>query len=172
VRQYLGPICTVHARPVAEEQPAMQEIRIRPADAADLGAIVAMLADDPLGAPRETPDDLAPYAAAFARVQADPHQVLVVADRGGTAIGTLQLTYIPGLSRRGATRATIEGVRVAGSARGAGVGARLVEWAIDEARGHGAALIQCTSDRSRVDAHRFYERLGFEATHVGFKLAL
>jgi GNAT superfamily N-acetyltransferase len=147
-------------------------IRIRPATAADVGAIVIMLADDPLGATRETPDDLAPYEAAFATVERDSNQVLVVAERDGEVIGTLQLTYIPGLSRRGATRAVLEAVRVAAPARGAGVGALLVEWAVADARERGAVLVQLTSDRTRAGAHRFYERLGFEATHVGYKLAL
>jgi GNAT superfamily N-acetyltransferase len=148
------------------------EARIRPAVAADLGAIVAMLADDPLGAKRETPDDLAPYVAAFTAMQSDPNQSLVVAELDGVVVATMQITYVPGLSRRGATRAIVESVRVATRTRGAGVGAQLIHWAIAAARERGAALVQLTSDRSRTDAHRFYERLGFEATHVGFKLQL
>ncbi len=150
----------------------MGEIRIRTAIAADVGAIVAMLADDPLGATRETPDDLVPYAVAFGTIEHDPNQVLVVADRDGEVIGTLQLTYVPGLSRRGATRAIIEAVRVTAAARSGGIGARLIEWAVADARDRGAVLVQLTTDRSRADAHRFYERLGFEATHVGYKLPL
>ena len=150
----------------------MGETSIRPAVVADLGAIVAMLADDPLGATRETPDDLRPYIDAFTVVQADPNQMLVVAEVDGVVVATMQITYVPGLSRRGATRATVESVRVATRTRGAGIGAQLLEWAIAAARERGAALIQLTSDRSRTDAHRFYERLGFEATHLGFKLQL
>lgn len=150
----------------------MGEVTIRPAVAADVPAIVAMLADDILGAQRETPDDLAPYERAFAGIDADPGQVLVVADRAGTVVGTLQLTFIPGLSRRGSMRALIEAVRVASDQRGGGLGARLVRWAVDEARRRGAVLVQLTSDAQRGDAHRFYERLGFTASHVGFKQML
>ena len=150
----------------------MGETRIRPAVAADVGAIVAMLADDPLGAKRETPDDLAPYVEAFTTMQSDPNQLLVVAELDGVVVATMQITYVPGLSHRGATRAILEGVRVAARTRGTGIGGQLVEWAIAAARERGASVVQCTSDRSRTDAHRFYERLGFEATHVGFKLRL
>ncbi|NJQ15300.1 GNAT family N-acetyltransferase [Streptomyces bohaiensis] len=146
--------------------------RVRPARAEDLSAIVAMLADDPLGASREDPDDPAPYRRAFDALEADPHQHLVVADADGTVVGTLQLTVIPGLSRRGASRALIEAVRVHSEHRGGGLGAQLVQWGVDEARRQGCSLVQLTSDATRRDAHRFYERLGFTASHVGFKLAL
>ncbi|GJF34440.1 GNAT family acetyltransferase [Kitasatospora sp. NE20-6] len=145
---------------------------IRPATCADLPAVVALLADDPLGAARETPDDLAPYRAAFARITADPQQHLVVAERGGRTVGTLQLTLVPCLARRGATRAIIEAVRVHAEERGRGLGGHLVGWAVERARELGADLVQLTSDASRTDAHRFYERLGFTASHVGFKRAL
>ncbi|WP_369208088.1 GNAT family N-acetyltransferase, partial [Streptomyces sp. PU-14G] len=124
-----------------------------------------MLADDPLGAGRETPADLAPYRAAFHRIDPDPQQHLVVAERDGEAVGTLHLTVIPGLSRRGASRALIEAVRIHADARGEGLGTWLIEWAIAEARRQGCVLVQLTSDATRVDAHRFYERLGFEASH-------
>lgn len=147
-------------------------MRIRTAMREDVPAIVALLADDPLGAQRESLEDLEPYLRAFAVLDADPHQVLVVADRDGVVVGTAQLSLLHGLSRRGATRAQIEGVRVAASERGSGLGTTLIEWAVGEARARGCALVQLTSDKSRVDAHRFYERLGFEATHEGFKLAL
>lgn len=147
----------------------MDDLRIRRATAADVPAIVALLADDPLGAGRESPGDPA-YATAFAEIDADPHQFLAVADAGGSVVGTLQLTFIPGLSRRGATRALIEAVRVRSDHRGSGLGRRLAEWAIDTARARGAALVQLTTDASRADAHRFYERLGFVASHVGMKL--
>lgn len=150
----------------------MNDLDIRRATAADVPAIVAMLADDPLGAQRESPDDLAPYLAAFERVAADPNQHLVVAVRGGQVIGTLHLTVIPGLSRRGATRSLIEAVRVHADTRGSGLGTRLIEWAIAESRRQDCVLVQLTSDASRTDAHRFYDRLGFTASHVGFKLAL
>lgn len=150
----------------------MSDLDIRPAVAGDLGDIVDMLADDPLGARRESPDDLAPYRAAFEEIAADPRQNLVVAVRDGRVVGTLQLTVVPGLSRRGASRALIEAVRVRSGERGGGLGTRLVEWAVEEARRQGCALVQLTSDATRTEAHRFYGRLGFVASHVGFKLAL
>jgi GNAT superfamily N-acetyltransferase len=149
----------------------MTELIIRRARPEDVDAIVAMLADDPLGAQRERPGDPR-YAAAFADLAGDSRQYLAVAEVDGEVVGTLQLTFIPGLSRMGATRALIESVRVRGDQRGAGLGKRLIEWAIDTAKQHGCALVQLTTDASRVDAHRFYERLGFTASHVGMKLAL
>ncbi|MDG9701159.1 GNAT family N-acetyltransferase [Streptomyces sp. DH37] len=150
----------------------MSDFEIRPATADDLRAIVDLLADDPLGARRESPGDLAPYRAAYERVAADPQQHLVVAVRGGRVVGTLQLTVVPGLSRRGASRSLIEAVRVHSDERGGGLGTLLVEWAVEESRRLGCALVQLTSDATRTDAHRFYERLGFTASHVGFKRAL
>lgn len=148
------------------------DLIIRPATEDDIGAIVSLLADDPLGSKRETTDDLAPYNAAYARVAADPGQHLVVAERAGRIVGTLQLTVIPGLSRRGATRSIIEGVRVASTERGSGLGTTLLEWAVEQSRRLGVNLVQLTSDATRTDAHRFYERLGFVQSHVGFKLSL
>ncbi|MFE7170192.1 GNAT family N-acetyltransferase [Streptomyces sp. NPDC057616] len=150
----------------------MGDLEIRPATADDVAAIVAMLADDPLGAQRESPDDLTPYLTALERLAADPNQHLMVAVREGSVVGTLQLSIIPGLSRRGATRSIIEAVRIHADERGSGLGTRLIEWAIDESRRQGCQLVQLTSDSSRTDAHRFYERLGFTASHVGFKLPL
>ncbi len=131
-----------------------------------------MLADDPLGAQRESPDDLTPYLAALERSSADPNQHLVVAVREGRVVGTLQLTVLPGLSRKGSTRSLIEGVRIHSDERGSGLGTRFIEWAIEESRRQGCQLVELTSDATRTDAHRFYERLGFTASHVGFKLAL
>ncbi|MBQ0827771.1 GNAT family N-acetyltransferase [Streptomyces tagetis] len=150
----------------------MGDLEIRRTTEDDLPAVVALLADDPLGAQRESPDDLTPYRAAFARLAADPHQHLVVAVRDGRVVGTLQLTIVPGLSRRGATRSIIESVRVHADERGSGLGTRLIEWAIAESRRQGCHLVQLTSDKTREDAHRFYERLGFSASHTGFKLPL
>jgi GNAT superfamily N-acetyltransferase len=150
----------------------MGDLEIRPATEDDIPAIVGMLADDPLGAARESPDDLSPYLAALKRLSDDPHQHLVVAVQDGRVVGTLQLTLIPGLSRKGATRSIIEAVRIHADARGSGLGTRLIEWAVDQSRREGCRLVQLTSDASRTDAHRFYERLGFTASHVGFKLAL
>ncbi|MHA5048055.1 GNAT family N-acetyltransferase [Streptomyces sp. SD15] len=142
----------------------MGDLEIRPAVANDIAAIVAMLADDPLGAQRESPDNLTPYLAALEQLSRDPNQHLVVAVRHERVVGTLQLTIIPGLSRKGSTRSLIEGVRVHGDERGSGLGTRLIEWSIDESRRRGCQLVQLTSDASRTDAHR--------ASHVGFKLAL
>jgi len=150
----------------------MGDFHIRPAELGDVPAIVAMLADDQLGAQRESLDDLAPYLAALERLAADPDQHLVVAVREGRVVGTLQLTIIPGLSRRGATRSIIEGVRVHADERGSGLGTQLIEWAVDESRRQDCQLVQLTSDQTRTEAHRFYERLGFTASHVGFKLPL
>ncbi|MBB5800828.1 GNAT superfamily N-acetyltransferase [Saccharothrix ecbatanensis] len=147
-------------------------LTIRRATAEDVPAIAAMLADDELGALRESLDDLAPYERAFAAIDASDHDVLVVAERDGVVVGTLQLTVLRGLSRRGASRAQIEAVRVASSARGEGLGKRLVRWAVDEAKTRGCAVVQLTSHKSRVDAHRFYLRLGFVQSHEGFKLPL
>ncbi|MFI6096679.1 GNAT family N-acetyltransferase [Lentzea sp. NPDC051213] len=130
-----------------------------------------MLADDPLGALREKPGDPG-YLKAFEVIDADPHQFLAVAVASGVVVGTLQLTFTSGLSRQGMTRATIEAVRVRSDQRGGGLGEQLVRWAVDEARARGCGLVQLTTDASRVDAHRFYERLGFTASHVGMKLSL
>lgn len=150
----------------------MSDLEIRPVATDDLAAVVAMLADDPLGAQRESPDDLTPYRQAFQRLADDPNQHVVVAVREDRVVGTLQLTIVPGLSRRGATRSIIEGVRIHGDERGSGLGTQLIQWAVDESRRQDCQLVQLTSDVTREDAHRFYERLGFTASHVGFKLAL
>lgn len=146
-------------------------IEIRAAHIDDLPAIVAMLADDSLGRTREQPGEAA-YEVAFAEIEADPRQLLAVAEREGEVVGTLQVTFVPGLSRMGATRAQIEAVRVRSDQRGRGTGRRLVEWAVDVARHRGASLVQLTSDASRQRAHTFYESLGFRATHVGMKREL
>jgi GNAT superfamily N-acetyltransferase len=145
---------------------------IRAATRADVPTIVRLLADDPLGASRETPDDLAPYDDAFDRILAEPQHRLVVAELDGAVVGTLHLTILPGLSRRGANRGLVEAVRVDSAVRSAGLGGQLLTWAIETARESGCTLVQLTTDASRTDAHRFYERLGFVASHVGFKLDL
>lgn len=150
----------------------MADLVIRPATEDDVPAIVALLADDPLGAQRESPDDLAPYLSALRRLSSDPLQHVVVAVRDDRVVGTLQLTVVPGLSRRGATRSIIEGVRIHAGERGSGLGTQLIEWAVETSRREGCQLVQLTSDHTRTDAHRFYERLGFTASHVGFKLHL
>jgi ribosomal protein S18 acetylase RimI-like enzyme len=138
----------------------------------DVPAIVALLAADPLGSTREDTEDEAPYRRAFAAVDADPGQLLLVAEAAGEVVGTLQLTFIPGLSRRGMLRAQIEGVRVHEDHRDSGLGTRMAEWAIAEARRRGCGLVQLTTDNRRPDALRFYERLGFVASHAGLKLPL
>jgi GNAT superfamily N-acetyltransferase len=112
------------------------------------------------------------YVQAFAAIERDPNQFLAVSDCDGTVIGVLQLSFIPGLTRRGAWRGQIEGVRVAASERGTGIGREMMEWAIAACRDRGCTLVQLTSDKRRPAAHRFYEGLGFEATHEGYKLAL
>ncbi len=145
---------------------------MRRATADDVPALVSMLADDHLGSRRESPEAPEAYRPAFDRIDADSNQHLMVAERDGRTVGTLQLTVIPGLSRRGATRALIEAVRVHADSRGSGLGSQLIEWAIAEARRQGCVLIQLTSDATRIEAHRFYERLGFEASHLGFKMQL
>ena len=137
---------------------------------ADLPAIVALLADDVIGAGRE--GESGRYLAAFREVSADPRNHLVVAEIDGEVAGTLQLTYIPGLSRMGAERAQIEAVRVAAAHRGRGLGRQMISWAIDQARQRGCGLVQLTSDKRRSDAIRFYASLGFEPTHEGLKLSL
>ncbi len=147
---------------------------IREATRADLPGIIALLADDDLGRGRENPSvpPDARYIAAFDAVLSDPNQCQIVVADGSRIIGTMQLTFIPGLSRLGAWRAQIEAVRIARDHRGTGLGARLFDFAIGRARERGCTLIQLTTDKSRPDAHRFYDRLGFEASHIGYKLAL
>ena len=137
----------------------------------DVPAIVALLADDVLGAEREGAVDGA-YLVAFEQVQADPRSVLIVAEADGQVAGTLQLNFLPGLSRHGMLRGQIEGVRVAATHRGQGLGRAMIEWAIGQAREHGCGLVQLTSDKRRLDALRFYESLGFTASHEGFKLSV
>jgi len=159
---------------VLEQHRASGEVTIRRAVREDVPRIVAMLADDPLGASREQCTDPLPraYWDAWAAIEADPNQRLLVADDGGAVVGVLQLTFIPGLTRLGSWRAQVEGVRVDGSRRGLRLGEQLVTWAIEEARARGCRLVQLTTDKQRPDAHRFYERLGFVATHEGMKLSL
>jgi GNAT superfamily N-acetyltransferase len=148
---------------------------IRRADARDVPAIVDLLAADQLGATRDgvrTAEDLAAYRRAFAAIDNDSAHLLIVAEADAEIVATLQLSFLPGLARRGALRAQIEAVRVRDDYRGRGLGEAMMTWAIDEARRRGCALVQLTSDKSRKGAHRFYERLGFAATHEGMKLRL
>ena len=141
----------------------------------DLDAVIRLLGDDDLGRSRERPDDPAArpaYVTAFAAIDADANQLLVVAEVDGVVAGCLQLTFIPGLTLAGTWRAQIEGVRISSSARGAGVGTEMLHWAIDRARERGCGLVQLTTDKRRSDAHRFYASLGFVGSHEGMKLKL
>ena len=150
------------------------DIQFRLATLADLAAIVQMLAEDNLGAQREslqTPLSQA-YIDAFETIDKDPNHELIVAEINGAVVGTLQLTFIPSISFVGGTRAQVESVRVAGSFRGQGIGVEMMKWAIERARQRGCHLMQLTSHKSRKDAHRFYERLGFTKSHIGMKIKL
>ncbi len=152
--------------------------RLRHAVAADLPTIVALLADDALGAARELGHEMTPYEKAFEVIDADPSHVLVVGEyvpvgaANGTVVATFQLSFLPGISRQGSWRAQIEAVRVADSLRGKGLGNLMVGWAIDESRRRGCSLMQLTTHKTRTAAHSFYERLGFDASHEGMKLSL
>lgn len=146
-------------------------MKIREATESDLSGIAALLADDGLGRGRESTDPKV-YQEAFDRMQSQQGNVYLVADEEGEPIACLQYTVIHGLSRAGASRAQIEGVRVSAAHRGKGLGEAMMQAAIERARADGCTLVQLTTDRSREDAHRFYERLGFVASHHGMKLDL
>lgn len=152
----------------------MIHVAIRPARESDLPNIIELLADDPLGQHRE--DISSPpnprYVAAFQAIAADVNQLLTVMTRDDEVIGTIQITFIPGLGHTGAWRGQIEAVRIAAAHRGAGLGQQMLEWAIAACRARGCSFVQLTTDRKRADAHRFYERLGFVGSHVGYKLTL
>jgi GNAT superfamily N-acetyltransferase len=152
------------------------EVTFRRAERRDLPAIVRLLADDPLGKEREQTADgdevEESYSLAFEAICEDPRQLLVVAVLGDRVIGTLQLSFIPYLTYRGGERAQIEAVRIDAGERGRGLGRQMVEWSVQEARQRGCHLLQLTTNRQRPDARRFYESLGFEATHDGMKLGL
>lgn len=149
---------------------------IRQATADDLPEIVRMLADDPLGSQREHYIEGQPlaqaYLNAYAEIAADPRQELIVAELDGRVVGTLQITFLRGISFQGGRRMQIEAVRVDRSLRSQGIGQQMMEWVIQHARQQGCFVIQLTTDKSRNDAHRFYERLGFVASHLGMKLRL
>ncbi len=147
-------------------------ITIRRARRDDVGEIVAMLADDPLGRGRERIEQPLPdaYVQAFVRLDADPNIQLVVAEEHGIVVGCLQLCILPGLSSQGASRGLIEDVRVATERRSRGIGEQLVGWAVEEARAQGCKLVELLTHHTRVDAQRFYERLGFSKSHVGMTI--
>lgn len=152
----------------------MKDLIFRRAETSDLPTIIVMLADDILGRQREAPGSPpnVKYLEAFRAIQADPNQLAAVASLNGEVIGSLQITFIPGLGRQGAWRGQIEAVRIAAKHRGSGLGRRMFEWAIEQCRARGCTIVQLTTDKARVDAHRFYDRLGFVASHVGYKLTL
>ncbi len=149
-------------------------LSFREAGAADLPAIVAMIADDETARHREDPSEpLDPrYLAAFEAIDSDPNQQLILAELDGRPAGTMQLSYLPGLSFRGSWRQQIEAVRIASDLRGHGLGEEMIRWAIDQARARDCKLVQLTSTSTRIAAHRFYERLGFTRSHVGMKIHL
>jgi ribosomal protein S18 acetylase RimI-like enzyme len=145
------------------------KVTIRRARQGDVGAIVAMLADDPLGGERERIEDPLPssYFRAFEALEINSSIQLVVAEAGGAVVGCLQLCILPGLSSQGASRALIEDVRVASGRRSRGIGQQLVQWAVAEAQARGCKLVELLTHHTRVDAQRFYKRLGFQPSHVG-----
>lgn len=152
-----------------------QEVTFREAMVGDLPQIVRLLADDPLGAARETPggqDVPEAYFTAFTAIEKDAGNFLIVADIDGEVAGTLQLTYIPGLTHTGGERAQIEGVRVAAEHRGTGVGQALITWAIERARARGCRVVQLTTDRQHPEAIRFYQKIGFRPSHMGMRYHL
>ena len=152
----------------------MRDVHVRKMQNADLPRILQLLADDELGQLRETlqvvPHD--DYLCAFNAIDADSNQYLAVFEKNDDLIGCLQISFIPGLSRRGALRGQIESVRVAANIRGNGYGTLMMAWAIEKCREQGCSLVQLTSDKTRKDAQRFYRELGFVPSHEGFKLQL
>jgi GNAT superfamily N-acetyltransferase len=151
-----------------------KDITFRLAKRDDLPAIVRMLADDELGSQRERLEEPLPesYYNAFEQIDPDSNHELVVADLNAEVIGTLQLIFIPSISYQGGLRAQVESVRVDKPYQSQGIGSKMMNWAIERAKSRGAHVVQLTTHKSRADAHRFYERLGFKASHVGMKLSL
>lgn len=152
----------------------MSEVVFRPARREDLPSIVRMLAEDDLGSQRERFEDplSGSYYKAFEQIENDPNHELIVAELDGKVVGTLHLMFLPSISYQGGLRAQVESVRVDGKVRGRGIGSGMMKWAVEKAQARGAHLVQLTTHRSRQDAHRFYERLGFTKSHVGMKLSL
>jgi GNAT superfamily N-acetyltransferase len=152
----------------------MPNLIFRRATEADVPAIIKMLADDKLGASREAlgAESLPRYLDAFRVIDADANQFLLVVDDGTEIVGTLQLTFIAGLARGGLKRGLVEAVRVAGDRRGEKIGEAMFAWVLEKCRRENCGIVQLTTDKSRTDAHRFYDRLGFEPSHVGYKMML
>ncbi len=151
-----------------------EDIVFRIARREDVPAIVRMLADDKLGSQRERYEEPLPesYNAAFEQLDQDANHELIVAELNGTVVGTLHLMFLPSLSYQGGLRAQVESVRVDRECQNQGIGSRMMKWAIERARERGAHIVQLTTHKSREDAHRFYERLGFKGSHLGMKLSL
>lgn len=149
-------------------------IGFRVATIADLPSIVRLLADDDLGSQREQNADPLPetYYSAFEAINKDQNHELIVAERSGEVIGTLHLMFLPSISFQGGLRAQIESVRVDTRFQSRGIGSEMMKWTIEHAKARGAHIVQLTTHKSRADAHRFYERLGFKGTHLGMKLSL
>jgi GNAT superfamily N-acetyltransferase len=161
--------------PATTSLPDGRRVVLRAAGRGDIAALVTLLTEDELGSGRdgiENAADLVAYERAFQAIDRDRAHVLLAAESDSGVVGTLQLSFLPGLARRGGWRAQIESVRVAAALRGQGLGSLMIRWAVDEAAERGCTLVQLTSDKQRADAHRFYERLGFQATHEGMKLDL
>lgn len=152
----------------------MNEITIREARSADVAALVAIFAADELGGHGDTtaPEVFGEYLRAFERIATSRDQALYVAEREGQVVGTFQTMIVTALVGRGSSSMIIEAVQTRGDMRGQGIGARMIEFAIAEAKSRGLRLVQLTSNAGRKDAHRFYERLGFKQSHLGFKMAL
>ena len=146
----------------------------RLANANDLPAIVRLLADDDLGSQREKLEEPLPnsYVMAFEAIDTDPNHELVVAELNGEVVGTLHLLFLPSISFQGGLRAQIESVRVGRKFQSLGIGSDMLKWSIERAKERGAHIVQLTTHKTRTNLHRFYERLGFKATHVGMKLSL
>lgn len=152
----------------------VQTATIREATENDLEAIIALFADDPLGGHGDTtdPQALPDYRAAFTRIAASPNETLYVAELDGAVVGTFQTMVTTTLTARGASSLIIEAVQTRADMRGRGIGAAMIGFAVDKARDDGMRLVQLTSNAVRKDAHRFYERLGFTPSHIGFKMKL
>ena len=152
----------------------MSEILFRIATKADLPSIVRLLADDDLGSQREKNEDPLPesYYVAYEKINEDPNHELTIAETNGQVIGTFHLMFLPSISYQGGLRAQVESVRIDTRYQSRGIGSQMMRWAIERAKARGAYVVQLTTHKSREDAHRFYERLGFKGTHLGMKLSL
>ena len=150
------------------------EVLFRLATRDDVPSIVRLLADDDLGSQRERYEDplSESYYSAFEQIHNDSNHELIVAERGGEVIGTLHLMFLSSISFQGALRSQVESVRVDKRFQNQGIGSEMMKWTIDRAKQRGAQVMQLTTHNTRVDAHRFYERLGFKGSHLGMKLSL